>query len=136
MIRKIATAAVYVEDQSKAVSFWTKQVGFTVRREEGDGVGIEVGPTGAESCLVIYPKSITPDWAERKPSIVFECEDVEATFEGMRQRGVSFTQKPRAMRWGVFAIFLDGEGNLYGLREAADSGIHNTALRSSPDANS
>ena len=33
MIQKIATAAVYVEDQQKALAFWTDQVGFEVHRE-------------------------------------------------------------------------------------------------------
>ena len=117
MIRKIATAAVYVDDQRKAVEFWTNQVGFRVQREEGDGNWIEVGPPGAESCIVIYPKSLLADWAERKPSIVFECEDIQKTFEEMSNRGVHFKQEPKAMLWGPFAIFLDGEVNSHGLRE-------------------
>jgi hypothetical protein len=37
MIRKIATAAGYVDDQRKAVEFWTKQVGFKVHREKPMG---------------------------------------------------------------------------------------------------
>jgi lactoylglutathione lyase len=120
MIRKIATAAVYVEDQQRAVQFWTKQVGFEVRRERPmgpDARWIEVGPPGADSCLVIYPKSLMPDWTERKPSIVFESEDIRQTFEEMRDRGVQFTQEPKEMPWGPFAIFLDPDGNWYGLRE-------------------
>jgi len=28
MISRIATAAVYVDDQEKALTFWTEQVGF------------------------------------------------------------------------------------------------------------
>ena len=128
MIRKIATAAVYVEDQTKAVEFWTKQVGFKAKREKAMGPQarwIEVGLPDAESSLVIYPKSsMMQDWAEHKPSIVFECENIQKTFEEMRDRGVQFTQEPKAMPWGPFAISLDGEGNWYGLREpdnASDS---------------
>jgi lactoylglutathione lyase len=99
MIRKIATAAVYIEDQQSAVQFWTKQVGFEVRRERPmgpDARWIEVGPPGADSCLMIYPKSLMPDWTERKPSIVFESEDIRKTFEEMRDRGVQFTQERAA----------------------------------------
>jgi lactoylglutathione lyase len=47
MIRKIATAAVYVDDQHKAVEFWTKQIGFEVHRQQPmgpQGSWIEVGP--------------------------------------------------------------------------------------------
>jgi lactoylglutathione lyase len=77
---------------------------------------IEVGPRGAESCLVIYPKSMMEDWAERKPSIVFACEDVQKTYEVMHERGVQYTQEPKDMPWGPFAIFVDQEGNWFGLR--------------------
>jgi lactoylglutathione lyase len=119
MITKIATAAVYVEDQQKAVQFWTQQVGFEVHREHPMGPHaswIEVGPGNAQSCLVIYPKSIMQDWAERKPSIVFECEDVQSTYRELRDRGVQFTQEPKDMPWGPFAIFIDPDGNSFGLR--------------------
>jgi lactoylglutathione lyase len=119
VIEKIATAAVYVEDQKKALDFWTEQVGFKVQREKPmgpDARWIEVGPAGAASCLVIYPKSMMPDWQQRKPSIVFECENLPQTFEELRRRGVHFTQEPQAMSWGPFAMFEDTEGNWYGLR--------------------
>lgn len=119
MIRSIATAAVYVGDQRKAVEFWTKQVGFEVHREKPMGPQaswIEVGPSGAESCLVIYPRSMMEDWAQRKPSIVFACDDIQETYEEMRGRGVDFTQPPKEMPWGPFAIFVDPDGNWFGLR--------------------
>ena len=119
MIKKIATAAVYVDDQRKAVEFWTQQVGFEVHREKPMGPQaswIEVGPPDAESCLVIYPKSMMEDWAERKPSIVFECDDIKETYEELRGRGVDFTQPPKEMPWGPFAIFVDPDGNSFGLR--------------------
>lgn len=120
MIARIATAAVYVEDQEKAADFWTNQVGFEVRLEKEMGPKakwIEVRPKGAESCIVIYPRSMMADWAERKPSIVFECENLTETYEGMLSRGVNFQQEPQNFPWGRFAIFLDTEGNWFGLRE-------------------
>jgi lactoylglutathione lyase len=120
VIDKIATAAVYVEDQKKALIFWTEQVGFEVQQEKPmgpDARWIEVGPAGAASCLVLYPRSMMEDWQQRKPSIVFECENLQQTFEEMRQRGVHFIQEPKAMPWGPFAMFEDTEGNQYGLRE-------------------
>lgn len=120
MIGKIATAAVYVEDQQAALGFWTDQVGFEIRTRLSMGPSgdwLEVGPKGAESCLVVYPRSMMEDWAERKPSIVFECDDIQDTYEDMSSRGVAFTQEPKTMPWGMFAIFEDPEGNWYGLRQ-------------------
>lgn len=120
MITKIATQAVYVKDQQAALRFWTKRVGFEMRFEAEmgpDAKWIEVGPPGGESHLVIYPTSMMADWAERKPSIVFACADIHATHAAMAGRGVEFTQEPREMPWGWFAIFIDEDGNWYGLRQ-------------------
>jgi lactoylglutathione lyase len=120
VISKIATAAVYVDDQRQALQFWTKQVGFEVHREQPMGPHaswVEVGPRGAESCLVMYPKSMMADWAARKPSIVFECESLQKTYEELSERGVHFTQEPKEMPWGPFAIFIDLDGNWFGLKE-------------------
>ena len=39
----------------------------------------------------------------------------------MAGRGVEFSQEPKEMPWGKFAIFLDPEGNWYGLRERVKS---------------
>ena len=124
MIKKIATAAIYVTDQEVANRFWEKQVGFEIRRDLSMGPEarwLELAPPGAESCIVIFPKSMMEDWAERKPSLVFECDDIEETHKSMSERGVEFSHKPKELPWGKFAIFLDPEGNWYGLRELPKS---------------
>src|SRR6266478_468505 len=105
MIRKIATVALYVADQEMAVDFWAKRVGFAVRTRRPLGAlgsWIEIAPPGAESCLVLYPKALLPDWAHRKPSIVFDCDDVHATVASMKARGVRFSQESKEMQWGPF----------------------------------
>ena len=80
-----------------------------------------MAPPGADSCIVIYAKSMMEDWDERKPSLGFECEDITVTHESMAGRGVEFSQEPKEMPWGKFAIFLDPEGNWYSLRERVKS---------------
>ena len=121
MIDAIATAAVYVADQEKSLKFWTEQVGFVVHQTHSMGPAgswIEVGPAGAESCLVLYPQQIMADWAERKPSIVFKCDDLQRTYEELSGRGVPFSEPPHELSWGPFAIFEDLDGNSFGLRQA------------------
>jgi lactoylglutathione lyase len=121
MIRKIGTVALYVDDQEAAVDFWTTQAGVEVRTRrslgEGQGSWTEIAPPGAESCFVIYPKALLPDWPQRKPSIVFDCDDVAATVAAMKARGVRFSQELTEMKWGPFAAFVDTEGHEHGLRE-------------------
>lgn len=80
-----------MEDQQEAVEFWTQKVGFVVQRDQPMGPKaswIEVGPKDAESCLVIYPKSMMPNYQELKRSIVFLCDDIETTYEQLKANGV------------------------------------------------
>ena len=119
MIQQIATVAVYVDDQDRVLEFWRDRVGFELRRRESMGNAgswLEMAPEGAGSRLVLYPKSLMPDWAERKPSIVFECDDIQATFDAMKARGVQFMEEPKTMAWGTYAIFPDSDGNEFLLR--------------------
>lgn len=120
MIKHIATVAVYVEDQQKALEFWTEKVGFVVHRNESMGPAgnwIEVGPEGAQSCLVIYPKTLMPNWEELKPSIVFACDNIQQTYERMAAAGVKFLEAPNRMAWGTYARFEDIDGNEFLLKE-------------------
>ena len=122
MITNVKTAAVYVSDQEAAVRFYTEKLGFEVRRNEPMGPRgnwLEVAPPGAETRLVIYPREMMEDWERRKPSVVFGCENTEATHQELRQRGVEFTQAPTKMAWGTFAIFVDPDGNEFVLTEGS-----------------
>lgn len=119
MITHIATAAVYVEDQKKAVEFWINKVGFIVKADFPMMPGanwIEVGPKDAQTNIVLYPKSIMPNWKELKPSIVFICEDVQKEYEAMKNRGVQFKEQPQKMQWGTFVSFSDPDGNEFLLK--------------------
>lgn len=119
MIDHIATVAVYVEDQQKAKAFWTEKVGFEVKREMPMAPGsfwLEVGPVGAETAVVLYPKSMMKNWEELKPSIVFSCSDIEGTYEKMKAGGVQFDGELNKMQWGTFASFRDEDGNSFLLK--------------------
>jgi predicted enzyme related to lactoylglutathione lyase len=119
MITHIGTVAVYVADQAEALRFWTDQVGFELKSERPMTESIrwlEVGPPGAETALVLYPKAIMDDWAARKPSVVFVVDDIEQTCDRLARNGVTFSQGLVEMAWGKFAAFVDTEGNEFGLR--------------------
>jgi lactoylglutathione lyase len=122
MIGALKTVGVYVADQRRAVEFYTDKLGFVVRRRLPMGPNaewIEVSPPGGETCLVLYPKAIMPDWAERKPSVVFHCPDVEAACRELQARGVALAMRPTPMAWGTYASFTDPDGNELGLTTQA-----------------
>jgi predicted enzyme related to lactoylglutathione lyase len=118
MIGPIKTVGVYVADQQQALEFYNQKLGFQVRRRIPMGPGaewIEVSPPGAETCLVLYPKSMMSNWTELKPSIVFHCADVVGTCDELESRGVQIVMRPKELPWGTFAMFADPDGNEFGL---------------------
>ena len=120
MFGAIKTVGVYVEDQAKAIDFYVEVLGFEVRRRMqmgADAEWVEVGPPGAETCLVIYPRALMPDWAERKSSLVFYCPDVRDTVETLGERGVTIAMEPGDLPWGTFAAIEDPDGNWLGLTD-------------------
>lgn len=119
MIKQVATVAVYVEDQQQAKAFWVEKVGFEVLAEFPMGpnaVWLEVAPKDAQSRLVIYPRAMMKDWSEKKPSIVFECEELVSTYERMKANGVEFLGEPQKMQWGTYVTFKDIDGNEFLLK--------------------
>jgi lactoylglutathione lyase len=118
MIGAIKTVGIYVEDQQKAVQFYTTKLGFEIRRSQPmgpDASWVEVAPPGGQTCFVLYPKSMMENWIERKPSVVFHCSDVEATCQRLESLGVRIIMPPTPMDWGLFAIFADLDGNEFGV---------------------
>lgn len=120
MIAAIASVSVYVEDQAKAKAFWVEQAGFRLEREipmGPDGFWMEVAPPGGGTKLVLYPRHYMKDWERMQPSIMFECEDIGKTYAAMKEKGVTFLGEPKAMKWGVFAQFVDPDGYVHFLKE-------------------
>ena len=120
MLGPIKTVGIYVSDQAKAVDFYVNVLGFEVRRRMEMGAGaewVEVAPPNAETCLVIYPRDLMPDWAERKPSMVFHCADVPGTVASLEARGVKIAMPPAELPWGIFAAIEDPDANWLGLTD-------------------
>jgi lactoylglutathione lyase len=120
MIKQISTVAVYVDDQQKAKTFWSEKVGFEVVANHPMGPNsfwLEVAPKGAESHLVIYPKTMMKGSENMKASIVFQCDDITSTYEKLKANGVEFLGEPQEMQWGTFVQFKDEEGNEFLLKQ-------------------
>ena len=118
MFGPIKTVTVYVDDQQKAIEFYTQKLGCVIRRSLPMGPNanwVEVSPPGAQTCLVLYPKAMMPNSAELKLGVVFHCRDVEGTCRRLESLDVRISMPPKQMPWGMFAAFLDIDGNEFGL---------------------
>jgi predicted enzyme related to lactoylglutathione lyase len=74
---------------------------------------IEIMIPGADTAMALFTPEGHEDRIGTFQSISFWCDDVFATTEALKQRGVVFTKDPKAESWGTVAIFRDPDGNQF-----------------------
>jgi predicted enzyme related to lactoylglutathione lyase len=112
MLKRVKFTTVPVQDQDRALEFYTKKLGLRVFTDQamGDSRWIELQVPGAETLVVLFPQQgHTPG---PLPALVFVADNVRATYEELKAKGVEFTQPPTKEPWGEHAILKDSEGNL------------------------
>jgi catechol 2,3-dioxygenase-like lactoylglutathione lyase family enzyme len=120
---KIAHTSVLVDDQAKALAFYTETLGFQKKHDIPIGehrwltVVSPQAPDGVE--LVLEPDehpAAKPFKAalveDGIPYTVFDVEDVQSEYERLRDLGVRFTQEPMTMGLVTTAVLDDTCGNL------------------------
>lgn len=119
---QIYVASVFVDDQAKALAFYTDVLGFETRNDVPIGNGdrwLTVGAPGQTVELLLEPAghpAVAPYrdalTADGIPLASFRVEDVEAEYERLVAAGVTFTQPPTKMGPVTAAVLDDTCGNL------------------------
>lgn len=137
MISRASTIGIFVSDQDRALQFYTETLGFELRQDIPMGPEarwIEVAPPGAETPFVLYTPPGMEDQIGGWSPVVMHCDDLGATHAELAERGVRFTQDPKEETWGMWAQFVDPDGNEFGLyedppREGGAAGVPSGAER-------
>ena len=125
----IAICSVFVDDQDKALRFYTDVLGFVKKTDVPVGqfrwltVVSPDGPEGVELLLEpndnpaakAYQASI---YEQGIPATTFAVDDLSQEYERLTKLGVAFRVEPTATEWGTNAVFDDTCGNLIGLHQA------------------
>jgi predicted enzyme related to lactoylglutathione lyase len=130
----VANAQLWVLDQEEALEFWTKKIGWETRAditmpELGDFRWLSVGPPGQEDISVVLmaiPGPPVIDEETRKQleelvakgwggTVFLTADDVQATYEELKERGVEFTEAPAEQPYGLDSEFRDPSGNKFRL---------------------
>lgn len=120
---RIYVTSVFVDDQPKALKFYTEILGFEKKHEIplGEAYWLTVvspeDPAGTELLLEPdghpavrpYKQALVQDGI---PAASFAVQDVQAEFERLSGLGVRFTQPPLDMGTVAMAVFDDTCGNL------------------------
>ncbi|GAB3545708.1 VOC family protein [Spirosoma fluminis] len=119
---RIRTTSVLVNDQPKALTFYTDILGFVkktdiplgdhswltvVAKDEQDGVELLLEPTAFEPART-YQKAL---FDAGIPAASFQVDDVEEAYERLNKLGVVFTMPPTQMGVVKLAVLQDTCGN-------------------------
>ena len=119
----INLTSVLVDDQEKALRFYTEVLGFVKKRDVPAGeyrwltVVSPESPEGPELLLEpdqhpaasAFKTALTADGI---PSASFAVDDVGDEFQRLKAQGVNFTQEPADLGAVITAVFDDTCGNL------------------------
>ncbi|WP_152655542.1 VOC family protein [Oceanobacillus sp. CFH 90083] len=120
---EIIVTSIFVEDQEKALQFYTDTLGFIKKEDEPAGefrwltVVSPDNPNGVQLVLEPNNNPIAKEYqqklvAEGIPATMFRVEDVHKEYERLVGLGVEFTIEPTEMGNLTLAVFDDTCGNL------------------------
>ena len=127
---KIKLTSVYVNDQDKALRFYTEVLGFAKKADFSNGpfrwltVVSPEEPHGTELQLALndnpaaraYQQAI---FQQGQPAAMFYTDDVKGDYERIKTRGAEFTMPPTDVTASTIAMLNDSCGNLIQLTELA-----------------
>ena len=120
---KIKLISVYVDDQEKALRFYTEVLGFTVKADFRNGpyrwltVTSPEEPDGTELQLALNdnPAARTYQQAmfqQGQPAVMFYTNDVKGDYERIKAKGGDFAMPPTDVTASTIAQLNDTRGNL------------------------
>ena len=132
LISHLEYVSVQVKDQEAARRFYTEGLGFEVDEDKSYPDGqrwLTVRAPGSQTKLVLFadPQSAEeggccgsggcgscgPSYAWT--GMVLGTDDVQAAYDELSGRGVTFLQEPQDKPWGKDALFADPDGNVFNL---------------------
>jgi catechol 2,3-dioxygenase-like lactoylglutathione lyase family enzyme len=120
---KIKLCSVLVDDQDKALKFYTEVLGFVKKMDipAGDFKWLTVvSPDGPDDIELLLEPNANPAARTYQKAIHeqgipltgFAVEDIHSEYERMKKLGVVFRSEPKKMGGATIAIFDDTCGNL------------------------
>jgi predicted enzyme related to lactoylglutathione lyase len=127
---KIKLTSVYVDDQEKALRFYTEVLGFVKKGDFGNGpyrwltVASAEDPNGTELQLALNDNPAAKAYQQAlfqmgQPAAMFFTDDVNGDYEKIRGRGAEFTMAPTSTTGSTIAKLNDTCGNLIQLTQLA-----------------
>ena len=125
---KIKVTTLYVDDQEKALRFYTDTLGFVKKNDFSQGpyrwltVASPEEPDGTELQLALNNNPAAKSYQEAifkqsQPAAMFFTDDVKRDYERIKARGAEFTMPPTDVTGSTIAMLKDTCGNLIQLTQ-------------------
>jgi catechol 2,3-dioxygenase-like lactoylglutathione lyase family enzyme len=130
MLKQLTHTQVWVHDQDEALAFYTEKLGMELREdvtvpEMGNFRWLSVGVPGQPDVAITLmavpgPPVFDEDTRAQIHALLakgaagglfFATDDVRASYEKLKSRGVEFQQEPTEQPYGTDAGFRDPSGN-------------------------
>jgi predicted enzyme related to lactoylglutathione lyase len=120
---KIKLMTIHVDDQEKALRFYTDVLGFVAKTDVSQGsyrwltVSSPEEPDGTELQLALNDNPAAKTYQQAmfqqgQPAVMFFTDDLQADYERMKQAGATFTTPPTEATGSKIAKLNDTCGNL------------------------
>ena len=127
---KIKLSSIYVDDQDKALRFYTEILGFAKKADFSQGpfrwltVASSEEPDGTELQLALNNNPAVKAYQQAmfqqgQPAAMFFTDNVKDDYERIKSRGAEFTMPPNDVHFATIAMLKDTCGNLIQLTELA-----------------
>jgi len=127
---KIKLTSVYVDDQAKALRFYTDVLGFIKKADFSQGtyrwltVASPEDPDGTELQLALNSSPAAQAYQQAmfqqgQPAVMFFTDDVKGDYERIKARGAEFTMPPTNVTASTIAMLKDTCGNLIQITQLA-----------------
>jgi catechol 2,3-dioxygenase-like lactoylglutathione lyase family enzyme len=134
MITRMDHISIFVLNQESAYDFYVNKLGFKVHTDAPMGPGmrwltvcppeqpdLEVSLMAIDEGMMFTNETATQmRELVRKGTFgfgVFQCNDLLATYEELKSKGVQFNKEPTKEFYGFEALFVDDSGNWFSLGE-------------------
>lgn len=138
MITKFSHITLYVLNQDSALDFYTNKLGFKVVTDVPMGPEsrwLTVSPPEQPDIeIVLFPITVGKMFPKETANTiiemikkgtfgcgVFECNDIYATYEELKAKGVEFMKAPKEEFYGTEALFKDDSGNWFSLQPKSNA---------------
>jgi predicted enzyme related to lactoylglutathione lyase len=117
MITQVKFISIPVQDQQRALEFYTQKLGFRIATDQQMGPGgqrwIELRIGKAETRFVLFTMEGEQGRVGTQMNCSLTCDDVDATYRQLSERGVAFEGPPQKQPWGSYVTMMDSEGNRF-----------------------